>query len=114
MGLEIDDGVFVNCGTAILANNNADIKMTKSKIINCERGIVLVEDLTDILVKIQNLSLNTESDEDLRLKTIALIREELSSPNKEFLTSLRNIFEGATGSMVYAVVCTWVSSLSAF
>lgn len=116
MGLNMDGCVFENCGTAVLADNNSDIKMTSTRIINCERGVVLVEDLTDILARIQGLSLNTKNEEDLRLKTIALIQEQLSSPStsKEFLVSLRNIFEGATGSMVYGVVCTWASSLPIF
>lgn len=112
MALNLDNCIFEKCGTAIKANNNADINMTNSKIIDCVRGIVLVEDLNDILIRIQDLKLDTKRDEHLRLKTIALIKSQLSSPTEEFFTSLRSIFEGATGSMVYMVVSTWANSLT--
>lgn len=114
MGLYIDNVTFENGRTAVLAHTSVDVRMTNSQIIGCERGVVLMDDdLDDIVQRIQGLKLNTKTEEDLRLEAISLIQKQRSTPSKEFLISLRNIFEGATGSMLYTVVCAWVNSLAA-
>lgn len=98
-----------HCNTVVLTLNTHEPDINEIDAEHCDTVVnyLGINNLEELLHKVENLKFNTITEENLQRQTTALIQAQLSSPSKEFSSSLRNICEGAMGSALYTVISIW-------
>lgn len=113
MAITIGSVKATDCGIGISAASTSDLQVGSVETTRCNIGTHIRDDintsLKDLLNKVEELELSNKDEERLRSDVTTLIKTQLKSPSavKELVASFRNIFEGATGSLVYATYSTW-------
>ncbi len=113
MAIVIGDMKAVDCGIAISTSNTVNLQVGSLETTRCGMGMYIRDDinndLINLLSRVERLELNNKSEEILRSEVTTLINNQMKSPSaiEELMASFRNIFEGATGSLVYAAFNAW-------
>ena len=103
-----------DCGMGVSAPSTSNLQIGSLETIRCGIGMHLSDDVNNadlehLLNQIRDLETSSKSERESTKEAIALINAQISSPSpiEEFWASLRNIAEGAVGSMLYATICAF-------
>ena len=117
MAIVIGNVKAVDCGIGISTSSIAELQVGSLETTRCGMGIHIRDninnnDLINLLSRVEELELSAKSEELLRSKVATLINNQMTSPSaiEELRASFRNIFEGATGSLVYAAFNAWATT----
>ena len=98
----------------VSTTTNSNLQIGSLETIRCGIGMHISDDINNadlehLINRIRDLEASSKSERESTEEAIALINAQISTPSsiEEFWASLRNIAEGATGSMLYATICAF-------
>ena len=114
MAIVVGSIIAEDCGMGVSTTSKSNLQIGSLETIRCGIGMHIRDDLDNadlehLLDQIRSLEANSKSERESTEEAINLINAQISAPSpvKDFLLCLRNIAEGATGSMLYATICAF-------
>ncbi len=114
MAIVIGSIIAEDCGMGVSTPSKSNLQIGSLETTRCGIGMHIRDDIDDadlehLLNQIRDLEANSKSEHESTKEAIALINVQINapSPTEEFRASLRNIAEGAAGSMLYTTICAF-------
>ncbi|KRU23517.1 hypothetical protein [Psychrobacter piscatorii] len=114
MAIVVGRLIAEDCGMGVSTTSQSNLQIGSLETTRCGIGMHIRDDIDNadlkhLLNQIKDLEANSKSERDSTKEAIALINAQIDAPSpiKEFWASLRNIAEGAAGSMLYTTICAF-------
>ncbi|MDP4545933.1 hypothetical protein Q8P09_12685 [Psychrobacter faecalis] len=114
MAIVIGSIIAEDCGIGVSTTSKSNLQIGSLETTRCGIGMHIRDDIDNadlehLLNQIRDLEASSKSERESTEEAIALIKAQISAPStiEEFWVSLRNIAEGAAGSMLYTAICTF-------